>query len=337
MMFELNRTLQHLPVYRASALTVTDGVSRGEALSFADEIVLDDSYTLHMDAPREILSVTLGPRLRTFRVAENSAVGTADHAIHLDCSITLMGEDSTTCEVLVLVEENDGLIEQIYALPIGALDTHQSYRVITVDRHSATRSFAEIACVSFGAGTMITMADGQQKDISTLAPGDMVLTRDSGPKPVRWVGHMTLRAQGSFTPVVIRAGALNNARDLTLSPDHRVLVYQRSDALGAGQPEVMVKVRHLVDGDQVAYQPGGHIDYVQLLFDSHEIIYAEGIAAESLLVDGLSRAILPDELANTVTHIGPEMGTRVGVGYEVAESLLSKPDAVELLRKASAS
>jgi len=73
------------------------------------------------------------------------------------------------------------------------------------------------------------------------------------------------------------------------------------------------------------------VDYFQLLFDDHQIIYAEGIAAESLLIDPRTRAALPDEAS---AH-GAGHAHRPHLDYEVQETLLSQPDAVELLRKAS--
>lgn len=334
-MFDLTRSIQEIPVYHAEDFRVVEGVLRGEAMSFADDIVMDDVYRLSPSAKRDTLTIGLGPRLQSFRIRGESALGRAGDAVHLDCCATFMGFDGSTCDLLVLVEVSDNMVENIYLLPIGTLDDQQSYRLVSIDRHAATRSFAQTACVSFGAGTQITMADGTQKTIEDLALGDMVLTRDSGPRPVRWLGRMTLRAHGSFAPVVIRAGALGNTRDLVVSADHRILVYQRADQIQAGRPDILVKVRHLVDDENVIRREGGHVDYMQLLFDNHEIIYAEGIAAESLLVSQGNRDMLPADIARKITHISPDIGRRVGASYEVAESLLSKPDAITLLRQAS--
>tara|TARA_B110000967_G_scaffold63843_1_gene65749 strand:+ start:73 stop:369 length:297 start_codon:yes stop_codon:yes gene_type:complete len=83
---------------------------------------------------------------------------------------------------------------------------------------------------------------------------------------------------------------------LLVSPDHRLFVYQRQDKLGAGRSEVLVKVRHLVNGDSVYRHDGGFVDYFQLLFDKHQIIYAEGIAAESLQIDPRTRAAVPEDV-----------------------------------------
>jgi len=175
------------------------------------------------------------------------------------------------------------------------------------------------------------MASGAQVLIEALRVGDRVLTRDDGPQAVRWIGQTTLRATGAFAPVTIRKGALHNENDLIVSPDHRLFVYQRQDHLGAGRPEVLVKVRHLINGTSVVQLDGGFVEYYQLLFDDHQIIFAEGIAAESLLIDPRTRAALPEGVAGTGHR------PRRHLNYEVQESLLSGPDAVALLRRASGS
>jgi hypothetical protein len=200
---------------------------------------------------------------------------------------------------------------------------------VGVDRAVAATRLAEVACVSFSRGTHITLASGAQVRIEDLAVGDKVLTRDDGPQPIRWIGRTTLRATGSFAPIVIRKGTLHNENDLIVSPDHRIFVWQRQDKLGAGRAEVLVKVRHLINGTTVFQQDGGFVDYFQLMFDNHQIIYAEGIAAESLLIDPRTRAALPGEV-RSARHT-----PRRHTGFEVQEALLSGGDAVDVLRRAS--
>ena len=323
------RSRQTVPVFPAERFVVTDGVARGDGLSFADELVMDDVYQLLPRSSRQHLTLTMQDETGSFIVDDSSPVGRPGNLVVLDSCITLMARDSNTYEALIMVEVQDGGVEAIYLLPLATLAAKTDYRLVGVDRHAATLRFAEVACVSFTRGTHITMASGQQVPIEELKVGDKVLTRDDGPQQVRWIGQTTLRAVGDFAPVVIKAGALHNANDLVVSPDHRLFVYQRQDRLGAGRNEVLVKVRHLINGDTVYQQDGGFVDYFQLLFDEHQIIYAEGIAAESLLVDPRTRAALPGGVG------GEGHAHRHHLDYEVHRSLLSGPDAVALLRKAS--
>lgn len=322
---------QSLPVYRSEQFVVTDGVAEGDGVSFADELVLDDVYQLRHNAKRQILRLRVDES-QGFVIDDGSGIGVPGHQLVLDSCLTLMAPDGTTVEALVMVELLSGGVEEVYFLPLAELQQMIDYRLVGLDRHAATARLAEVACVSFSRGTNITMASGLQVPIEELKVGDKILTRDDGPQPVRWIGHTTLRAVGDFAPVVIKAGTLHNERDLLLSPDHRIFVYQRLDRLGAGRNEVLVKVRHLVNGETVFQQDGGFIDYFQLLFDEHQIIFAEGIAAESLLIDPRTRAAIPDEVSQNGSH-----AHRPHLDYEVQETLLPQGDAVAMLKKASSS
>ena len=322
-------TTQILPVHLARDLRVIEGVADGDPITFADDLVLDDVYALSPQAPRLRLALSLADG--RFAIATGSETGRPGNRLHLDCCLTLMAPDGTTCEALVLVEAEGDEVAEVYALPFIPLEPHLGYRLVGVDRHAATTRLAEVAYVSFTRGTHITLGSGAQVPVERLVVGDKVLTRDDGPQPIRWIGQNTLRAAGALAPVVIRKGMLHNENDLVVSPDHRIFVYQRQDRLGVGRAEVLVKARHLINGTTVFQREGGFVEYFQLLFDDHQIIYAEGIAAESLLIDPRTRPALPAD-AKVAGH-----GPRRHLGYEVQESLLSGADAVELLRRASSS
>lgn len=318
--------------FRAADLRVSEGVAEGDAMSFADELIMDDVYQLRSKAMRGKLTLAIDEDGPGFVLMHDSAFGKAGNQVVLDCCITLMAPDGMTFEGLVFVELDAGDVEDIFFLPLATMSPQTAYRLVGVDRHTATSRLAEAACVSFTRGTHITLATGQLVPIEDLKVGDKVLTRDDGPQEIQWINETTLRAVGSFAPVFIKKGALNNENDLILSPDHRLFIYQRQDRLGAGRAEVLVKVRHLINGDTVYQQDGGFVNYFQLLFHDHQIIYAEGIAAESLLIDPRTRAALPDDIHAS----GTGHAHRPHLDYEIQETLLSRPDAVDLLRKASA-
>ncbi len=325
---------QSLQVFDAADFVASDGVAEGDPISFADDLVMDDSYRLRPGAARRRIEVAAAADPGAFDIV-TGGTGSRDGsglALHLDSCLTLMAPDGSTCEALLLVEVDAGNAVAVYLLPLAVLLPGADYRLVGADRHAATQRLAELACVSFGRGTRISLASGAQVRIEDLRVGDRVLTRDDGPQPIRWIGETVLRATGDFAPVVIRAGALHNSGDLVVSPEHRIFVYQRRDQVGAGRPELLVKARHLVNGDTVLRAEGGFVDYFQLAFDDHQIIYAEGIAAESLLIDRRTHAALPEGLRSGAGH-----APRRHLSYEVSESLLSGPDAVALLRRASAS
>ncbi|GAB4296858.1 MAG: hypothetical protein Kow0058_13880 [Roseovarius sp.] len=323
-----------IAVWAGTDLRVVNGANLGDALSFAAELALDDIYALRPGARPQRLSVAAS-RNGGFTVAPGSALGRCGATLHLDSCLTLMSHSGQTVELLVLVEVDEaGHVDAVYGLPLMPLAPRTEYALVGIDRSTARQKFAQIACVSFSRGTRITMASGEQRPIEQLRVGDMVLTRDDGPQAVRWIGESTVRAEGEFAPIRIRAGTLHNEGDLLVSPDHRLFIYQRFDALGAGRHEVLVRARHLVNGDSVVRQQGGFVDYFQLLFDRHHIIFAEGIAAETFFVDMRTRAALPEDLSRALDHALSGDEER-HLEYEVSEALLAHPDAAALLRKAS--
>lgn len=319
-------TLSRCTVYPAKALSVDTGALMGDAIGDVSEVVAGDIYVLDARAvPRELVLARLGAQSI---VADGSSIGVAGQIVTPLARHQIMGERGASVEVLVLDVEGMRL-----ALPLGALSRSDEYTLISSE--AVDGELNHVSQVSFTRGTRITMANGLQMPVEQLAAGDRVLTRDHGPQPVRWTGKQTVRAEGSNASVVIARNALNNAEDLTLSPDHRLFIYQRRDAIGVGRAELLVRARHLVNDKTIWRDRGAHVDYFHLLFDAHEIIYVEGIPAESLLVSPEVMAGLGEDLADDVRD---RMAGRVQTqhhGIEPSAADLGGIDAAEILRRAS--
>ncbi|MEM9550851.1 MAG: Hint domain-containing protein [Pseudomonadota bacterium] len=134
----------------------------------------------------------------------------------------------------------------------------------------------------FTAGTRIACPGGD-REIDTLRPGDLVMTLDHGPQPIRWIGRRRVAATGAFAPVRLRAGTFGAHRDTELSQQHRLLLDDARVEYLFAEAEVLAAAKHLVDGHEIALRQGGEVTYIHLLFDRHEVIRANGIAAETLL------------------------------------------------------
>ncbi|SHJ66954.1 Hint domain-containing protein [Shimia gijangensis] len=326
---------QRLPVYRAEQLRVTDGANLGDCLSYADELVPDDVYELRYGAEVQSLFFEVGDGSH-YRISDEGGLGVAGASLVADSVLTVMPPTGETVEILVLVEvDSEGHVVQIYAAPLAPLNEKTPYSLVGLDRQTARLRMAQMACVSFTRGTRITLASGKQCPIEDLKTGDRVLTRDDGAQEVRWIGSLTMRAVGEFAPILITAGTLNNTGDLMVSPDHRLFIYQRRDRIGAGRSELLVRARHLVNGDTVKNVEGGFVDYFQLLFDTHQIIFAEGISAETMQADQRTRPVLPADIKQALQQPGPGQISDRHQAFEVNEKLLSRPDAADLLRRAS--
>lgn len=324
-----------LPVFAASDLVVSNGANLGDALSFADELVFDDTYFMR---PRSRISrLAVAPaRNGAFHIAQATDIGTPGGMLHLDSCLTFMSTEGRTTEVLVLVEvDAEGHVAEIYGLPLSPIRAKAELTLVGIDVENARTKLAEVACVSFTKGTRITMATGEQRQIEDLHLGDRVLTRDDGPQELRWIGQSTVRAVGEFAPILIKSGALHNADDLIVSPEHRLFVYQRTDELGAGRSELLIKARDLVNGSTVVKMDGGFVDYYQLLFDDHQIIYAEGIAAETLLADLRTSPALPKEVAERLRAGTLRHNDRSYLDYELNGAGETGRDIAAVLRRAS--
>ena len=101
--------------------------------------------------------------------------------------------------------------------------------------------------------------------------------------------------------------------------------------MGTGRAETLVWAKHLVNGKDINRLNDGFVEYYQLLFDEHQIIYAEGIAAESLLFDQRAESVLPDEAKRGVSlHKSSYQDV-----LEVDDDKLRSTNAVNLLHQAS--
>ena len=276
--------MQSLLVFDASDLQIIDGVHFGDTLSFANDLILDDVYILSPEASLKPLVFDISGNF--LKISKDSLIGKSPHRLYVDCCITLMSQTGHTVDAIILVEvDKNGLAAGIYLQPLAIFRPKTKYTLIEIDKTNAETVFSQSATVSFAKGTRMSLFSGEQKPIETLKVGDKLLTQDAGIQEIRWIGQSTVRATGPQAPVLIKAGVLQNENDLILSPDHRIYIYQTSNLAVGEKPEALVRVRHLIDGKSVVWYDLGYIDYYQLLFDEHQIIYAEGIAAESLLFD----------------------------------------------------
>ncbi len=161
--------------------------------------------------------------------------------------------------------------------------------------------------VCFAAGTLIAVPGGMLP-VEALEVGQKVLTPDAGALPVRWVGQRTVPASGRFAPVVFAPGAIGNLRELRLSRQHRLRHRSWQSELMFGERDVLISAVHFVNGRDIRIEEGGTITYVHILFDTHQIVLAEGVEAESFHpslrnIDGLTTAARAELLA-----LFPELG-----------------------------
>jgi hypothetical protein len=113
--------------------------------------------------------------------------------------------------------------------------------------------------------------------------GDQVVTASGDARPIRWLGHREIECvrypnPEAVWPVRIAGGAFADgqpSRDLWVSPGHSILV-----------GEVLIQAEKLVNGATIVQVPLDRLEYWHVELDSHDILLAEGLPAESYLDNG---------------------------------------------------
>lgn len=139
-------------------------------------------------------------------------------------------------------------------------------------------SFGTVAC--FCRGTMIDTKTGA-RPVEDLREGDLILTRDNGYMPLRWVTSSLLGGRGPQAPIRIAAGALGNDTELMVSPLHKMLISDWRAQLCMGEDEALVMAKSLVNGDTIRPAPCQSVEYFHLMLDSHEIVLSNNCWSES--------------------------------------------------------
>jgi Hint domain len=141
-------------------------------------------------------------------------------------------------------------------------------------------STADMTC--YAAGTRILTAIGE-RTVESLMQGDIVLTlagEELSAQPVKWVGQRRIDLTAhphaeTAAPIRIRRGAFAvnmPHRDLLVSPDHAVFVDGK-----------LICARQLINGTTIRPEKGWtSVEYFHVELDSHAILLAEGLPAESL-------------------------------------------------------
>lgn len=156
--------------------------------------------------------------------------------------------------------------------------------------------------VCFAAGTLIATPEGETA-VETLAIGDAILTASGDTVAVKWIGRQSLRpaaASDKLQTVRVRQGALGEGlpyEDLTLTAGHGLII-----------DDLVINAGALVNGSSIDYVPAAElpatVTYYHVETDSHEVILANGTAAETY-VDYVDRKAF-DNYAEYVELYGHE-------------------------------
>jgi len=136
----------------------------------------------------------------------------------------------------------------------------------------------------FLKGTLIDTPDGQKK-IEDLLIGDLVTTIGGAARPVQFISAYSYKKADpcrdwveDVKPVVVRKSAISDNvpnRDLYMTRAHALYL-----------DDMLVPVCNLINGSTIVVDDAedlSELEYFHVKFESHDVIYAEGAACESML------------------------------------------------------
>ena len=195
-----------------------------------------------------------------------------------------------------------------------------------------------VAPVCFTPGVRILTPTGERA-IETLEIGDMVMTEDAGPQPIRWIGRRTMvftADNAGHKPVEIKAGAFGDLphRSMAVSPQHRIVLAGEDVAARVGECEVLALAKGMTGHPGIRVMKGKRrVTYITLLLDRHHVITAEGLKTESFYPGPMALDLLPAAQRLTIEALFPALFEDPKTGYGApARHVLTRRETEDLVR-----
>lgn len=192
---------------------------------------------------------------------------------------------SGTANITAIGGAADGAVSQNVPVPTsgnpnaaqGSIQYNQPNPDVAVNE-PISRGASGVVC--FVSGSPILTVTGS-RPVEQLAEGDLIVTRDHGVRPLRWIGSTQVRGRGAYAPVRFAPGTLDNREVLHFSPQHRVMFRGASVGVNFDCAEVLVAAKDLVGLPGVTHAIMPWVRYYHLLFEGHELVYSAGAWTES--------------------------------------------------------
>ncbi|MEY8840517.1 Hint domain-containing protein [Cribrihabitans sp. XS_ASV171] len=196
-----------------------------------------------------------------------------------------------------------------------------------------------LICVT--RGTQIETTRGQVA-VEDLAVGDLVVTLDGAPEPVRWIGARRLSAaellvDPSKRPIRFEVGALGPGRPvrpLSVSQQHRMYLEDWRAQLLFGEDQVLLPAKSLVNDSTIRRDDTtSDVEYFHILFDTHQIIFTDGAPTESFHPGAYTLNELDPAARAELLEMFPELAGDDGYGDTARAAL--RPWEAKLLSEAT--
>ncbi|WP_282170250.1 Hint domain-containing protein [Ruegeria atlantica] len=294
-LYQVNTTFQ---ISQYSQITISDG---------ADPTIIDGDNVSN-ETPNDPTQTYLG------------------RAFDWDYTIRVRDEDGNTYEIGVMdwdINNNGSMntnsAEQGYFLGFigGSVPPLNTTLTIIELTDNGPDIPVDTVVPCFTKGTLIETPDGM-RPIEALAVGDEVVTMDRGPQRIRWIGARALTGQElsekpKLRPIRIAAGTLGSGlpqRDLLVSPQHRMLVRSAIAIRMFNTSEILVAARALVGVPGITVEENAEsVEYFHMLFEQHEIVFAEGAPSESLFAGAEALRTVPLAARAEMLELFPALTT----------------------------
>jgi hypothetical protein len=269
--------------------------------ALADDIVFVTTTNVGGSSTALDLNNSIANDTITFNLGSGAQTTVYDASVTYNATLTYI-DGTNYSGTFVVMQDTAGNTFLVPEIATGADQTAlqaDAIRSLTINSINSATGITGLArnrqstnfVTCFTAGTLIA-TDRGAVPCEVLRPGDGVLTADRGAQPLRWIGRRHVAGGGALAPVVFARGSIGNDRGLAVSPQHRMLVRGWRAELLFGAEEVLVPALHLVNGRTIRRASCTAVTYIHLMFDRHEIVFAEGAPCESFFpgTEALGRA-----------------------------------------------
>jgi Ca2+-binding RTX toxin-like protein len=205
----------------------------------------------------------------------------------------------------VLNQSNDGLAGADYAD-----NTQFGNGGLVFTNGVASTSFFNVentGVVCFAAGTRILTVNGDCP-VESLRAGDQIVTRDNGVQTLCWIGHRHLNASDlghapKLRPILLSPELTGADAPLIVSPQHGVL-------LDLDGEETLIRAIHLakMKGGAARIMKGCRkVTYFHLMFEDHQIVFANGAPSESFFPGNFALASLQTKVRHEIFELFPDL------------------------------
>ncbi|WP_420870505.1 Hint domain-containing protein [Marivita cryptomonadis] len=205
----------------------------------------------------------------------------------------------------ILNQSNDGVGDVDYSNNASLGGGGLVFAGATGNMSSFTVENTGVVC--FASGTRILTTEGERL-IETLRVGDRIITRDNGVQTLRWIGKRDLSKTDlarnpKLHPIHLSPKLTGGDLPLIVSPQHGVV-------FNVDGEETLVRAIHLarLQGGAARVMHGCRkVSYFHIMFEDHQIVFANGAPSESFFPGHFALAALESDVRSEIYELFPDL------------------------------